>query len=314
MKFSEFVLVTAVVLATCKSALGQGAHAGATLTSGSAVQTNDPLTSPCSGVVLSGASKAAIGCGGSSTSSTPHATSGSRSSGKGDGGGGNLSAEISQQMHDQLAADNAARDMERDSLAATGATDQSNLNAVFDSATLASTNGTSSTVAAAELTGSSQTTSDNDFAMPTPSPEPEAFASPAPSADPTPTMPVAPAHNPDYSDVLPLKAGTDPSAAQMGVASPETKVTGVDDPNADPNVQAEKLLVVPTIQAAGTLADGAKLLEVGPAEFLIDKATDVVKDAVVDHVVESVKDGFNPPGYAPPPAPNPAPGPTPAPK
>jgi hypothetical protein len=113
-------------------------------------------------------------------------------------------------------------------------------------------------------------------------------------------------YDPTYADRLPLRGGTDPSAAQMGVAPSNVQITGVDDPN----MQTLKLIGRPIAQSQEVLFDAVKAAT-APEVYLLDKGMDLVKSAVVDQAVKSLN---GPPGYVPPPAPNPAPGPTPAPK
>ena len=234
---------------------------------------------------------------------TPTSRTSSGGHGGGSGGGGNAAAELSAAMHEKLAADNAARDKERDSLAATGAVNESNLNTLFNNATLASTDGTSSTVAAAELTGSNQSaTSDSDFAIPPPGSN-VGMSTPTPAADPTPSMPMAPMHDPGLTDVLPLGRGIDPSAPQIGAAPSNLVINGADDPNADPNVQALRLIGVPVTDSWVALADGAKALV--PGEYVAEKLTGLAVDYVFDKGIEFIKD--HPPANVTPVPDTPAP-------
>jgi hypothetical protein len=282
MKHSHCVLAVVVLSSMVYSvSVAQGMHAGCmqgpncgSTTSGSAVDNSKP----------------------SSTSHSSGSSGGSHSKGSG-GGGGDPAADLSAGMHEKLAADNAARDTERDSLATTGAVDESNLNTVFNNATLASTNGTSSTVAAAELTGSSQSaTSDSDFVMPSPTPN-EGMSTPTPVADSTPSMPMAPMHDPGYTDVFPLPAGTSPSAAQIGASDPNTRVTGVDATEADrdawANAQAKTLLVDPTVDAVITTAKfGSAIATDGLGPAIVGVVKDKLVDAVTAPLVEAGQDSM----------------------
>jgi hypothetical protein len=254
---------------------------------------------------------------GTHTSSSGSTTSHTSSSGHSKGGGPdpNAAADLSASMHAKLDADNAARQVEMDSLTAAGAAKQSDLNTVFNNAAATTTFGPASTVAAAELTGSNQTTSDNDFAMPSPTPNADVVT---PTPSPIPSMQMAPVHNQDYSDVLTNQAvGTPPSAQQIGPASPNAVINGRDDPNADPNVQALKLIGKPQLDSVVQgFQFGADLMSGGLTEGVKGLATGVVQDAVVDAVTDKVVDAYN--SYQSrksnpaTPTPSPAPGPTPS--
>jgi hypothetical protein len=229
------------------------------------------------------------GTGSSSSHSTPastHASSGSHSSNGGSGGGGDPAADLSNAMHEKLAADTAARDQELSGLSAAGATAQSQLDTVFNNAISPSSENAPSSVVAAELIGSGQSpTSESDFAMPTPEPnaglptvaQPEAAETPS-----VPSMPLA-AYDPTYADQLPLKAGTNPYAPQIGAAPLNVQVTGVDDPSASPDAQAAKFLVGPQIDSYKALYGVA-----GPA--LEEGAVGVIKDAIVGQIKDAVMD------------------------
>jgi hypothetical protein len=265
---STITMLMVFVLGSWCSVLAQGARvgcAGCAVSAGNAVD-NSP-SAPSNPQPAHTAS-----------SSASHSKAGS-SSGDG-GGGGNPAADIHDSMYAGLARDNAARDKEKDGLAATGAVAASNLDAAFTNAT-SSPEFSAQNQAASNVSGS-QATSDSDFAIPTPSPN-EGMSAPAPVADATPSMQMAPMHDPGYTDVLPIPAGTAPPATQVGADSSNRPVTGIDATQADldawKNAQATDLLVKPMVNSVVT-----------GVPIMMDIATDGVSGAVVKVVQGAAQD------------------------